>query len=282
LIHGLTKRGDSLEAEQERVLQKMRGLILGFSVTRSVAVAAELGIADKLSGGARMAAELARECGVRERPLFRILRALAGEGVFAEDEQGRFGLTPLGELLRSDQPHSLRDWALYMADFPYRAQLEMMHSLKTGEPVFAKVFGAPHLPTPLGESRVGRCLLPVDVQHRCCACQRHGTGIRLLQDEQIVDVGGAHGAMVSAIAKRYPNLRCIYFDLQTAEQGARKCSATRESLIGATSSQGVSSITCHRAPIVTSSLLSFITGMTNDAFRSCGAAVAELRIRASS
>lgn len=127
--------------DKEGALAKMRGLLFGFSITRSIAVAAELGIADRLADGPRTANDLARECGVLERPLYRLLRALAGEGVFAENNDGRFALTPLAELLRSDDPRSLRDWAIVLADLPYRASVEMLHSLRTGESAFRKVFG---------------------------------------------------------------------------------------------------------------------------------------------
>lgn len=84
--------------DKEGALAKMRGLLFGFSITRSIAVAAELGIADRLADGPRTATDLARECGVLERPLYRMLRALAGEGVFAENNDGRFALTPLGRV----------------------------------------------------------------------------------------------------------------------------------------------------------------------------------------
>ena len=47
----------------ERALTKMRGLLLGFSITRSISLAAELGITDRLADDPRTAAELARECG---------------------------------------------------------------------------------------------------------------------------------------------------------------------------------------------------------------------------
>src|SRR6266852_1467225 len=40
------------------------------------------------------------------------------------------------------------------------------------------------------------------------------------QIAKLVDVGGAHGAMTLAIAKRYPSIRCTCFDLPTAELGA--------------------------------------------------------------
>src|SRR2546425_13021358 len=62
--------------------------------------------------GPRTPAELAGICGVLEHRLYRMLRALAGDGVFAEDNDGRFALTPMAELLRSDNPRSLRDWAI--------------------------------------------------------------------------------------------------------------------------------------------------------------------------
>jgi hypothetical protein len=209
-----------MASDQEATLQKMRGLIFGFSITRSIAVAAELGIADKLAIRPHTAAELATECGVLERPLYRVLRALAGEGVFAENDEGRFALTPMAELLRSDHPLSLRDWALYMADLTYRTQLEMMYSLKTGEPAFRKVFGLPlfdyHSAYPESAGALFRAMSSISAARI--------TGVAKTYDfstmRTLVDLGGASGAMAAAIAKRYPELRRTCFDLPTAEAGA--------------------------------------------------------------
>jgi hypothetical protein len=39
---------------------------------------------------------------------------LVGVGVFREQEDGRFALTPLGGTLRSEEMESVRDWALYV------------------------------------------------------------------------------------------------------------------------------------------------------------------------
>jgi hypothetical protein len=66
--------------DEENALTKMRGLIFGFLVTRSIAVAAELGIADRLADGPRTPAELATECGVLERPPYRMLLRPGGRG----------------------------------------------------------------------------------------------------------------------------------------------------------------------------------------------------------
>ena len=44
--------------------------------------------------------------------MYRVLRALAGAGIFAEDESGRFGLTSLAGPLRSDAAHLIRAYAV--------------------------------------------------------------------------------------------------------------------------------------------------------------------------
>ena len=209
-------------SDEEGALTKMRGLIFGFSITHSIAAAAELGIADRLADGPRTPAELARDCGVLERPLYRMLRALAGEGVFGENQDGRFSLTPMAELLRSDDPRSLRDWAIYMADLPYRASLEVLHSLKTGESAFRKAFGAPlfaYLSAhPAYATKLFRAMSSISAARIAGLLEAYNFS----QIAKLVDLGGAHGAMAAAIAKRYPSIRCTCFDLPSAEQGALK------------------------------------------------------------
>jgi hypothetical protein len=158
-------------------LTKMRGLIFGFLVTRSIAVAAELGVADRLADGPRTPAELAAQCGVLERPLYRVLRALAGEGIFAETNDGRFALTPMAELLRADHSSSLRDWAIYLADLPYRGVLELLHNLKTGEPAFEKTFGIPLFDSLSAHAEYSTQIIPRHVQHQCCSHGRPSGGL---------------------------------------------------------------------------------------------------------
>ncbi|HEY7389528.1 MAG TPA: methyltransferase [Bryobacteraceae bacterium] len=206
----------------EATLAKMRGLIFGFSITRSIAVAAELGLADLLVGGPRTVAELARECEVFERPLYRMLRALAGENIFVEEDDGRFALTPMAELLRTDHPSSLRDWAIYLADLPYRSSFEMLHSLRTGESAFRKAFGSPifeYVATHAEyATKLFRAMSSISAARIAGLLDAYDfSGIT-----RLVDLGGAHGSMTAAIAKRYPTLRCTCFDLSSAEQGALK------------------------------------------------------------
>lgn len=94
----------------------MLDLIIGYWVSQLVHVVAKLGLADLLTGGPKSPADLARSVGADPRTLHRVLRALAGVGVFAERKDGRFALTPLGSTLRSDRPDSMRAFAIMMVD----------------------------------------------------------------------------------------------------------------------------------------------------------------------
>src|SRR5215470_18048782 len=94
---------------------QLMDMVFGFALSRSIAVAAQFGIADLLKDSPKSADELAQAIGAHPRSLYRMLRALAGAGVFSEGADGRFSLTPLSELLRSDAPESLRAFATFIA-----------------------------------------------------------------------------------------------------------------------------------------------------------------------
>src|SRR5688572_7631871 len=74
---------------------QMNQLIRGYWTTQAIFVAAELGVADLLADGPKHPEELGKAAGVKADMLYRVLRALASIGVFAEDSEGRFMLTPL-------------------------------------------------------------------------------------------------------------------------------------------------------------------------------------------
>jgi hypothetical protein len=121
-------------------LERMLG---GFAVTQSIYAAAKLGIADLLDAGPRTTEELAGLVGVHAPSLYRLLRALASVGVFTETAPATFALTPTAERLRTDAPHSLREWAIVTGEIVARSFGELMHSLHTGQPAFELVFGLP-------------------------------------------------------------------------------------------------------------------------------------------
>ena len=71
----------------ENLHDQLARLVSGYWYTQTVYVAAKLGIADLLKDGPRSAQELAEATGTSPRALYRLLRALASIGIFAEDQK---------------------------------------------------------------------------------------------------------------------------------------------------------------------------------------------------
>src|SRR5262245_40525277 len=91
------------------MVESLTEMAMGYFRSRALAAAARLEIADALAGGAKSVEELARGAGAHPESLYRLLRALAGFGIVAESEPGRFALAPAGEPLKKDHPRS--EWA---------------------------------------------------------------------------------------------------------------------------------------------------------------------------
>jgi hypothetical protein len=71
-------------------------MMRGYQLSQALYVAAALGVADHLAGGAQDCGTLARATGTDEASLYRLLRTLASRGVFAESPGHRFSLTDAG------------------------------------------------------------------------------------------------------------------------------------------------------------------------------------------
>ena len=76
-------------------------LVFGKCISMAISVVAKLRVADLLADGPKTLADLAAETKTHAPSLYRILRTLAATGVFTEEVNGRFALTPMGEYLRT-------------------------------------------------------------------------------------------------------------------------------------------------------------------------------------
>src|SRR6202171_1030096 len=121
---------------------QMLQLLNSFLTVQGLHVAAPLGIADLLADGARGVDDLANAAGAHPASLYRLMRMLAGAGVFREEADGRFALTPLGGSLRSEGPESVRDWALFVgAPEMWETWGSLRDSVMSGEAVFPRTHG---------------------------------------------------------------------------------------------------------------------------------------------
>lgn len=102
--------------------------------------AAKLGIADLLRDGPQHPEALARLAGAHPSALVRVLRLLASHGLFAEDADGRFSLTPAATLLQTVSPNSLHAFAL-SPQLWWRSVGDLLYSVQTGDPAYDRLHG---------------------------------------------------------------------------------------------------------------------------------------------
>lgn len=198
-------------------------LVAGKWLSKAVSWAARLGVADHLVAGPRPVAELATLTGTHPEALYRLLRATASAGVFAETGDRRFALTPMGELLRSGVAGSLRNFCAMIHDrWQDLAWAEMGHALRTntsgatkalGRQVFAWFEDNPEAAAlfdgamvDMGSRTVQAVLEAFDF-----------TGIGVL-----ADVGGGRGHFAAAIARKTPGLKAVVFDRPQVAEGAAR------------------------------------------------------------
>ncbi|HYZ34473.1 MAG TPA: methyltransferase [Crenalkalicoccus sp.] len=198
-------------------------LAAGCWVTQALHAVAALRVADLMRDGPVPAEALAEAAGANAGALRRVLRALAGLGVFAEDGEGRFALTPMGELLRADAPGSLRPFVLMLgAPEHWRPWGEALHSVRTGEPAFDRVFGSPifgyHAEHPEFAS-----LFDTGVASRSALEDRAvAAAYRFPEGATVVDVGGGRGTLLLEVLARDPSLRGVLFDQPHVVASARE------------------------------------------------------------
>lgn len=182
-------------------------LFWGALVTRLLAIAADLGVADALADGPRPVDELAREVGADPDALHRILRALASDGVFAEEAPGVYRNTEASEGLRRGT--RWHDFAHLFGGVWHRVLGELTAA---GEPTFERIHGTdfwswlgerPDERGAFDRAMSGSWQWKVD---RVASAEWRG-------DELVVDVGGGNGALLIELLRRRPGLRGIVFDL---------------------------------------------------------------------
>jgi SAM-dependent methyltransferase len=193
---------------------------------RAIYAAAHLAIPDHLAAGALPLDDIARHTGTHVPSLRRLLRALASCGIVTEVSPGRFGLTALGDALRTDAPGSARALVMTIAgDWQWTAWGNFLHSLRTGQSGLLKSSGldlfsylAAH-----PEDRVFFDRAMIGIHGATAAAVTAAYDFDTF--ESIVDVGGGTGTLLKTILKATRGPRGVLFDLPETAKAASEAIA---------------------------------------------------------
>lgn len=201
----------------------MRDLATSYGVPRMLLAMARLEVADVLAKGPLKAEAIAAKVGAHPPFLKRVLRALVSVGVFSETSDGRFGLNPLARTLLKDQPGTMRDFVLMIADdYHWKVWGELDYALKTGGNVFEQVHGVPAFAylqaRPEKERTFMGAMANISGTENPAVAAAYPFGrLKLL-----IDVGGAHGHMLATILRRHKKLKGILYDQPQVVAGAAR------------------------------------------------------------
>jgi hypothetical protein len=193
---------------------QMMQIVTAYWTSQAVGTAARLGVADELASGPRKSDEVARAVGADPLATFRLMRMLASIGVFTMDGDGRFGLTPLGDTLRSGVPGSVKDFAAAETAYGHWEPWgRMADVVKTGKSQTKDALG-----TELWDWYSQN---PHEAAYFTAAMGNLSAGVAgevtrvydFSRHKRVADIGGAHGILLGAILRAHPKLHGILFDL---------------------------------------------------------------------
>src|SRR6266849_3301190 len=196
-------------------------MISGYRTTQALYVAAKLGIADHLVNGPKSAEELAKEVGANSKALFRLMRYLAALDVFTQAESGKFGLAPLGKLLGTDNPESMRYSAIFGGEENYKATGNLLHSVRTGETAFNHLYGKGHFEWMANNTDASSTFNKAMAQSLRRLAKNPVESYDYSGRRLVVDVGGGRGDLISSVLVANPTMEGVLFDLPQGSAEAR-------------------------------------------------------------
>lgn len=193
----------------------------GYRLSQALYAACALRLPDAVAGGALTADELAERARAHPDRLRRLLRALAAEGLFTEDDEGRFGPTPASARLTGDSPDRLMVLGWRVLPATYMAFGHLVDAVRTGDVAFEIAHGrgfyeqlaADPAAARAYDAATGSTLDEFTEMAGLYDFGRHNV---------VVDVGGGEGGFLECILRRHEGLRGVLFDLPDVVSAASR------------------------------------------------------------
>ncbi len=215
----MTSMLDTALRHHPQAVADLVSLINSGAMAQALSVAAELGIPDLLACGPKHAEELARATETHAPSLRRLLKALSSVGACRQCDDGSFALGPIGMLVRSDTPESLRSWVVWFGRYQWPMWGNLFSSVKTGESARKAAYGSDgfgHLERDSGAATVFDNAM---VQLSRLVAGEVARTYDFKHIRSVVDVGGGRGALLHAILEAYPDVRGTVLDRPRAFAG---------------------------------------------------------------
>ena len=192
----------STRAPESQLWELMRGPL----TSRALAISADLNVSEALADGPKPVEELAHEVGADPDTLHRILRALATEGVFVEEEPGVFRNTEASDELRRS------GWGAFAHLFGGAFYQALGKLDASGKAAFPDIYGTDFWSW-LAANPDERATFDTAMEQGKSQRVENLDEVDWRGDETVVDIGGGNGSLLIELLRRQPALSGIVFDL---------------------------------------------------------------------
>jgi SAM-dependent methyltransferase len=213
-----------LDQSTERLLEMIRG----YWVSQILGTLAKLGIPDRLGSSPVLFRELAERIDCEPESTYRLLRAAASVGLVSCTRADCFALTPMGSLLRSNVPGSLRDWAIALTAPPlWLPWGRLAEAVRLGERQTPATLGRELFQYYAENPEEGETFTRAMSNISALIADAAANLIDTSTAEHVVDVGGAFGTIVLALLAKNPSLWGTIFEVPQVAPLARQAICER-------------------------------------------------------
>jgi hypothetical protein len=212
-----------MSTARPQAYQRLAELLIGSRIAMALRVVTEHQIADRLAAGPQTVETLSSATGIPAHTLGRLMRGLAGIGVFEETAEGRFANTDVSAYMRSDVTPSLRELILMLNDDAVlRGWQQLPTVLQSGAPSFATANGVTFFDyiaaDPQRSATVGKAMVGIYGPEG----PKIAVGYPFGRFNTLIDIGGGQGHIVAEILKQHPALKGALLDLPPTAELARQ------------------------------------------------------------
>jgi len=192
-----------------------------FWIAKSLGVACDLNLADIIGEGSRTVDFLAKETNTHPPSLYRLMRALASDGVFLETESKVFVNNSLSKALMEGKGSMKYMIQHQMNKINWDVVNELGYSIKTGNSAAVKVLGTDifeHLKnSPEKNELYNKAMTNTsDISSSAIVSAYDFSGIK-----NLVDIGGGEGFLLSVILSQYPKMKGTILDFPHVVESAK-------------------------------------------------------------
>lgn len=197
-------------------------IVQGFYVTRAIGVAADLNLAEHLKNSSKSVTELAKLTDADEESLYRLMRMLASQGIFIEQENKIFTNNRLSKTLL-DQQDSMRHMVIHQVNgINWKMFEKLDYVVKTGNNAAQQVLGMDVFEylekNPNNNKIYNQAMTNSSLMLSYAVLSEYN----FKNAKTIIDIGGGQGILLSMILHKYKTVNGIVFDLDHVVAGAKE------------------------------------------------------------